>query len=391
MPNFHAKEVVVPKLPAFYGETTFHFKATTARGEELIFVTCKNEDFLLKIQKHKDSYLLKGDKISRPTQVSILQKALRDLRDLCGIQAYNSNIDIFKDRRVETSPYLKKIEYFANEFEEKRDILIEIGFGSGRHLLYQAKKNPNSLIVGIEIHKPSIEQVLKQCELQDITNVLILDYDARVFLEFLPSNSAKQIFVHFPVPWDKKPHRRVMSERFINEAKRVLQPHGTLELRTDSDNYFEYSFFEIMKQNKIEVRVNKNRDLEISSKYEDRWKRQEKNIYDITMYNFEDSPSIAKIEKLRFENPVDFRLLREKFEKKVVRGVDFFAHFEEMFEIDAQSGFLRVSFGGGERNEHNYIYITPSSTAYFPDNVLATKDNVNAHKLIEEILHGTCH
>jgi tRNA (guanine-N7-)-methyltransferase len=62
-----------------------------------------------------------------------------------------------------------------------------------------------------------------------------------------------------------------------------------------------------------------------------------------------------------------------------------------MFEIDAQSGFLRVSFGGGERNEHNYIYITPSSTAYFPDNVLATKDNVNAHKLIEEILHGTCH
>jgi len=34
---------------------------------------------------------------------------------------------------------------------------------------------------------------------------LILDYDARVFLEFLPSNSAKQIFVHFPVPWDKNP------------------------------------------------------------------------------------------------------------------------------------------------------------------------------------------
>lgn len=132
--------------------------------------------------------------------------------------------------------WLKNIEFFASDFKENREIRVEIGFGSGRHLLHQAQNNPNVLFIGIEIHKPSIEQVLKQINIQNIKNIYILEYDARLFMELLPSNSVGKIFVHFPVPWDKKPHRRVISAAFVNEAKRVLMAQGTLELRTDSDN-----------------------------------------------------------------------------------------------------------------------------------------------------------
>jgi len=31
----------------------------------------------------------------------------------------------------------------------------------------------------------------------------------------LSSNIADRLFVHFPVPWDKKPHRRVISPQFL--------------------------------------------------------------------------------------------------------------------------------------------------------------------------------
>lgn len=385
MPNFHTKEFIEPTLPVSFAQTRFKYAAYSEK-EQLIMCECSKHQFFVKIYAKGDYYLIKGDKITRPTQVSILQQALRDLRDVTKTTPHNSNIDAQRQRTLKVSPFLKEMEYFAHEFTTKKDILVEVGFGSGRHLLHQAKKNPDKLIIGLEIHKPSIEQVLKQCELQNISNILVVDYDARAFLEFLASNSVNQIFVHFPVPWDKKPHRRVISSRFINESKRVLKKSGTLELRTDSDKYFEYSFGEFIGQTKTELQINKNRDLEVSSKYEDRWKRQEKNIYDITMINQEDSEDIESIKTLKFNKKLNFKRIRESFEKKLLRGIDSFAHLEEIYDIDENRGLIRVSFGGGQKNEHNYIYISKDKVCYLPDNVLATQDNKNAHQLIEEML-----
>jgi len=386
MPNFHSKTFTEPKLPATFGTTKFEFIALSTRKERVVMCVNEEQSMLLKINATKNGYLIKGDKITRPSQVAILQKTLIDFRDLSKTETTKSNIESSKNRVLKISPYLKDMEYFAQKFETKKDILVEVGFGSGRHLLHQAKKNPDKIVIGLEIHKPSIEQVLKQCEIQGITNILVVDYDARTFLEFLESNSVGQIFVHFPVPWDKKPHRRVISEEFIEESKRVLRENGTLELRTDSDNYFTYSFCEFIKQNKIELHVNKNKDLEISSKYEDRWKRQEKDIYDITMTNFEISQDVVKIGKLKFEKVVNFKEVKKDFEEITLRGDSFFIHIEEIFEINEEEGLVRVSFGASQRNERNYIHISKDGVSYLPDNVLATKDNLRAHELIIETL-----
>ena len=386
MPNFHTKDFVEPVYPALFGMSEFEFVATSSRGEKLVMSHTQGADMLLTINKKPNGYLVKGDKLTRPSQVAILQQALKDFRDLCKITTTKSNIDSKKHKSIKISKYLKDIDYFADEFKCSKDILIEVGFGSGRHLLYQAKKNPDKLLIGLEIHKPSIEQVLKQCELQCIENILVVDYDARTFLEFLGSNSVEKIFVHFPVPWDKKPHRRVISEQFINESKRVLSVGGTLELRTDSDNYFEYSFKEFTKQSKVDLQVNKNRDLEIASKYEDRWKKQEKDIYDITMINQEFSKEISNIGRLSFDENIEFRELRDRFEESTLRGEGFFAHIETIYEINENEGLLRVSFGASQRNEHSYIYIKKNEIRYLPNNVLATKDNVKAHELIRQYL-----
>ncbi len=389
MPNFHAKEFVEPTYPSKYGKSEFEFVAVSPRGERLIMSHTQDCDMLLKINKNKKGYLIKGDKISRPSQVAILQQALKDYRDLSKTKTTNSNIDSKKQKSLKISPYLKGMDYFADEFKTSKEILVEVGFGSGRHLLYQAKKNPEKIVIGLEIHKPSIEQVLKQCELQAIENILVVDYDARTFLEFLSSNSVDQIFVHFPVPWDKKPHRRVISQRFINESKRALKVGGTLELRTDSDNYFEYSFGEFIKQQKVELHVNKNRDLEISSKYEDRWKRQEKDIYDITMINQEHSDEISSVGRLKFNEHIGFQEIKSRFEEVTLRGDEFFAHIEEIFDISEDEGLIRVSFGASQRNEHSYIFFKKNEITYLPNNVLATKDNEKAHELIKGYLWNT--
>jgi len=391
MPNFHTQTLKPLSYPCTYKETTFSYEARSKRGNKLVMASTQGENILIRIhQKEGGGLLVKGDKVTRPTQASFLQKILIDFRDASEAKEQFSNIEPKKFLEVKHSPYLKEIEFFANHFTVEREIWVEIGFGSGRHLLHQAKKNPHIQFIGLEIHKPSIEQVLKQCELQGIENILVIDYDARLFMEFLPSNVVGRIFVHFPVPWDKKPHRRVFSAAFIEEALRVLHVNGTLELRTDSQLYFEFTFSQMMQLSKTNVQVKKNAELEITSKYEDRWRKMEKDIYDVTLTNESASLPIPKLGTLRFDECVDFSKVRDGFKDDLLRGDGFFVHFEELFEIDDKSGLIRLSFGANERNEKCYILIQEGKLSYLPDRILATKSNLAAHTLIKEWFHGIC-
>lgn len=391
MPNFHTTTLNTLSYPCSYRDTTFAFEAHSPRGNTLIMAIHQNEQFLIRIiSKKEGGFLVKGDKSTRPTQASFLQQVLMDFRDMHQAPVTYSNIEPKKFLHVKHSLYLKDINFFAHSFETTREIWVEIGFGSGRHLLHQAKKNPQIQFIGLEIHKPSIEQVLKQCELQGIENIFVIDYDARLFMEFLSSNSVGRIFVHFPVPWDKKPHRRVFSAAFIEEALRTLHVNGTLELRTDSEPYFEFSFGQMMHLARANVQVKKNAELEITSKYEDRWRKMQKNIYDVTLTNEIASDPITGISTLHFSKKVDFAKIDAAFHDELLREEDFFIHFEEIFKIDATSGLIRLSFGANERNEKCYIWIDQNQVSYLPDTILATKSNSAAHLLIEKWFHGIC-
>ena len=391
MPNFQTHALKALTYPCTYGETCFECEAISDRNNKLVIASTKGETYLLRIShKEKNRLLVKGDKVTRPSQVPILQKVLMDFRDISEAVEICSNIEPKRALHVKRSPFLKTIDFFASSFEVTREIWVEVGFGSGRHLLHQAKKHPHIQFIGIEIHKPSIEQVLKQCELQNIENILVLDYDARLFMTFLPSNSVGKIFVHFPVPWDKKPHRRVMSQSFIDEAMRVLNQSGQLELRTDSPLYFAFSFGEMMKLSKANVHVKKNEALEITSKYEDRWLKMEKDIYDVTLINEILSPPISKVGTLKFAHPINFQKLCTVFKEETLRGNGFFVHFEELYPIDSHSGLIRISFGANERNEKCYIWVKEGHVSYLPDTVLATQTNIRADKLIKEWIDGLC-
>ena len=386
MPNFQAPSLKPLSYPHQEDEVSFFWEAVSG-NETLILCQCQDIKFFLKKLQRPNDILIKGEKITRPSQVKLLQKALIAYEKATEAQTGFSNIHTTKNRHENVSKHLKSIEFFSQGFSDTREMWIEVGFGSGRHLLHQASHNPNVLHVGIEIHKPSIEQVMKRCEAEGLDNVYLLDFDARIFMEFLRSNTVGRIFVHFPVPWDKKPHRRVISQRFINEAIRVLKVGGTLELRTDSDNYFEYSVQEFIALNKSKLAINKNQDLAVTSKYEDRWRRMEKNIYDITLTNDLSSAEAELPGALLFAKPINVEILREKFTKDTLRGATWFVHFEDFYNISETCVLIRVAFGANERGEHRFILIEEGQARYFPREVLSTGANVQAHQAISEWLY----
>ena len=390
MPHLHIQNFKTIKLPAEEGGVTFGFFANNINNptEKLISVRVDEDDFFLLVKEENGRSLLKSDKLTRPASIYNVHKALLAYAQLAQLDVLASNVpEVQKNVHLQEVTALKNIEFFADNFPKDKEVRIEVGFGSGRHLLHQAAENPDILFIGIEIHRPSIEQVLKQISIQELDNLLVLDYDARLFMELVPSNLVGKIYVHFPVPWDKKPHRRVISTSFIEESRRILKLGGRLELRTDSENYYAYSYETFIAFKKTVLQINKNKDIAITSKYEDRWKKQEKNIYDVTMINEEDSKELEIAGSFKFPrvNKDDASILELHAQTQRFEGG--FIHFERAFKID-NGVMLRLSMGSFDRPEHLYLIVEDSRARYYPFNPLKSKSNLVAHEFLMKVLHG---
>ncbi|DAB38835.1 MAG: tRNA (guanosine(46)-N7)-methyltransferase TrmB [Sulfuricurvum sp. GWF2_44_89] len=390
MPHLNLESFNPLTFPAHCGEVEFLFQADYKNPDEgaLIATRYKGREFFL-VYKNGAKKLLKGDKVTRPSPNFILKHALSAYAECSGSPILDSNVDNAPENaHLKTHDALKSIQFFADNFPKDREVRIEVGFGSARHLLHQASANPDVLFIGLEIHKPSIEQALKQIVIQNLTNIMILDYDARLFLEFVPSNIVGKVYVHFPVPWDKKPHRRVISEAFLKESERALRVGGTLELRTDSENYYRFALetFSTPRQSRFEVR--KNQEIAIVSKYEDRWKKQEKNIYDVTFTCDIESPEPDMIGDFTFsEGTIDadalYRLSKETYKR------DWgFIHVERMFSVGKAGSMIRLSMGSFDRPESTYVLLENGAARYYPSLPVRSSANLKAHILLDELLHG---
>lgn len=388
MPHVQIQSFKEVDFPFSHQGIDFDFIATNIKYDDDKLMSVKSEEkrFLLQVKQGEPNWLIKSDKVTRVSPNFHIKNAISAYADKAGLEVLFSNLNQKEQMHREKESALKPIGFFADSFPEAKEIWVEVGFGSGVHLLHQAKENPDVLHIGIEIHKASIEQVLKQIAIQKLDNVLLVDFDARLFLEFVPSNLVGRIFVHFPVPWDKKPHRRVISQAFISESIRVLKPQGTLELRTDSENYFAYSLETFLALNQSDFQVRKNQNIGIISKYETRWRKMEKNIYDITLTNHEVSEAI--INRFDFGLGGSCSADLEALNGTTVRFQEGFIHFERLYKIHSGGYLIRLSMGSFDKPEHLFVHIDGNASCYFPAEPIASRTNYQSHLKLKELLHG---
>jgi len=389
MPHIQIKEFKELEFPFSNEGVDFSFIASNVNYPDDKLICAKSEDktFLLQLKRNEEKCLLKSDKVTRVSPNFHIKNAINSYADKAGLEILFSNLAQKEMHHRQKESALKPIDFFAESFPEGKEIWIEVGFGSGVHLLHQAENNPDILHIGIEIHKASVEQVLKQIAIKELDNVMLLDFDARLFLEFVPSNVVGRIFVHFPVPWDKKPHRRVISQAFISESLRCLKENGTLELRSDSENYFAYSLQTFLDLNQSDFRVRKNQDIGIISKYETRWRKMDKNIYDITLTNHESSQTL--------DNNFDFTLKGKlQADIEALNGTtqkfeDGFIHFERLYKIhNTEDYLLRLSMGSFDKPEHLFLIIKEDASSYFPSEPISSRTNYQSHLKLKALLYG---
>ena len=367
---------------------SYNFTQKERKTEYRIALENQGKEFMLALKPKDHNFMIKADKVTRLSPVTLIKNALNAYVKLNDSKILFSNTNNLKVKEELKNEYLKDINFFVNDFNTDKEIQIEIGFGSGRHLLHQAKMNPNVQFIGLEIHFPSIEQLLKHIEFEGITNILIVNYDARLFMEFIESNKVGKVFVHFPVPWDKKPHRRIYSNEFVNEALRVLKVGGTLELRTDSRKYFDYCTELLTNLPKGRITIDINKDLAVSSKYEDRWKKMGKNIYDVVLESQNEDENINLNYDFSFDSKIDFSNTLKTIPTKSIIEKNYFIHAEELYTLEniENSGLIKVTMGNFDRPVTKYLLVKDGTVSYYQGNPLPTSSNISAHKKLKEIL-----
>ncbi len=118
-------------------------------------------------------------------------------------------------------------------------VWLEIGFGGGEHLLWQAENNPTVGFVACEPFIDGVVKVIDGAGQLGLDNIQVFTDDARHVLEWLPPAAIARAFVLFPDPWPKARHhkRRLVQPPFIASLARVMTPGSELRLATDIDDY----------------------------------------------------------------------------------------------------------------------------------------------------------
>ena len=123
--------------------------------------------------------------------------------------------------------------------ESIKEYVLEIGFGGGENLVYQASQNPEMGFIGLDPFMNGVASLLQHVDNQQIDNIRLSPMDARIFLEKLKNESLSKIFTLFLDPWPKQRHhkRRLVTSQFIDLCATKLKPEGEFYLATDHKGY----------------------------------------------------------------------------------------------------------------------------------------------------------
>jgi tRNA (guanine-N7-)-methyltransferase len=134
--------------------------------------------------------------------------------------------------------------YFAAAVD---DIWLEIGFGGGEHLLWQAQHHPRVGLIGAEPYETGVAKLLSKLATAPSgaspANLRIYQDDARDIIDALPDASLDRVFILFPDPWPKTRHhkRRFIQTDMLDALARVMKPGAELRFASDDSDYVAWA------------------------------------------------------------------------------------------------------------------------------------------------------
>ncbi len=127
-------------------------------------------------------------------------------------------------------------------FGAASEIWLEVGFGAGEHLVWQAAEHPEVGLIGCEPFINGVAKCLAHIERSGVRNVRLFTDDARLLMAALPERSLSRVFILFPDPWPKTRHhkRRFVQRATLDVLAPLMKPGAELRLATDDPSYLPW-------------------------------------------------------------------------------------------------------------------------------------------------------
>ncbi len=185
--------------------------------------------------------------------------------------------------------YTNHKDDFLVDFEQiklvkHKDFVLEIGFGLGENLLFQATKYPKNHFIGIDPFINGVANVIQKAKELNLSNVSILDMPVQKVLDNFSDNFFSKVFVLFPDPWmkNKQKKRRLLNYLFLEKILKKMKVKSSFIFATDDQDYFNFVTKEISllrkKIDTFEYSLSNKHPI-ADTKYSNKATKLKKNIY----------------------------------------------------------------------------------------------------------------
>jgi tRNA (guanine-N7-)-methyltransferase len=128
-------------------------------------------------------------------------------------------------------------------FKNNKPIVLELGCGKGEYSVSLAREYPAKNFLGIDIKGARFWRGAKTALEEGLENVGFLRSQIELVDHLFGENEVDEIWITFPDPqikYKRTKHRMTNSE-FLQKYKRILKPHGVVNLKTDSEFMHGYT------------------------------------------------------------------------------------------------------------------------------------------------------
>jgi tRNA (guanine-N7-)-methyltransferase len=169
-------------------------------------------------------------------------------------------------------------------FGRDAPLVLEIGSGMGEATAAMAAADPARDVLAVEVHTPGLGNLLRLVEAAGLSNVRVLEADAReVLTTLLPVGSLDELRIFFPDPWPKARHakRRLVTPALLDLAASRLRPGGRLRVATDWADYAE-QVRQLVQAHPSYDQVRSDRGDRPVTRFEQRGRDAGRPVHDIT-------------------------------------------------------------------------------------------------------------
>ncbi len=138
---------------------------------------------------------------------------------------------------------------YESVFGNGNPVELEVGCGNGGFIRELAVRKPDRNYLCVEICANVILTAAERVREAGIGNVRFLNIPAEILRCYLPERSIEKIYLNFstPLPEKSREKQRLTSPRFLKIYDALLKAGATIEQKTDSEEFFDYSLNEMRR------------------------------------------------------------------------------------------------------------------------------------------------